>query len=323
MAKTNPDIKWIKIATNVFSDEKIMLIEQMPEADTMIVIWFKLLCMAGKENNLGVFIMGGRIPYTDEMLSTIFRRPLATVRLALSTFEAFGMVEIIADQYGNDVYTIPNWEKHQNADGMDKIREQTRQRVAKHREKQRLAIGCNDDPAGNVTVTLPVTQCNATEKEKEEDKEEEKKKKKKKTKKPLSAPYVADDALNTAINDFIDFRNKIKKPMTEKAIQLMISKLYKLSTNVEEQIEIINQSILNGWQTIYPLKQNTIKQHGRQEVVPDWMKNKNSFNNFQQNQYNFDELEAGLLANDRCGLDPDFLKKQQEAEERIKSICGG
>ena len=95
--KTLPDIKWIKIATNIFSDEKILLIEQMPEGDSIIVIWFKLLCMAGKENNCGVFVMGGKIAYTEEMLATIFRRPLPTVRLALSTFEAFGMIEIIED----------------------------------------------------------------------------------------------------------------------------------------------------------------------------------------------------------------------------------
>lgn len=163
---THPDIKWIKIATNIFSDEKILLIEQMPDADTLLVIWFKLLCMAGRENNCGVFMMG-KIVYTDEMLATIFRRPLSTIRLALATFEAFGMIEIIEDPAGNDVYTIPNWEKHQNTDGMEKIREQTRQRVAKHREKQRLALCCN------VTSNVTVTECNATEEEEEKEKEKE------------------------------------------------------------------------------------------------------------------------------------------------------
>ena len=162
MAK-HMDIKWIKIATNIFSDEKILLIEQMPDADTIIVIWFKLLCMAGKENNCGVFVMGNKIAYTDEMLATIFHRPLNTIRLALSTFEAFGMIEILADPSGNDVYTIPNWEKHQNIDGMEKIREQTRLRVAKHRENQKKALECN----------VTVTQGNATDKDKDKDKDKD------------------------------------------------------------------------------------------------------------------------------------------------------
>ena len=161
--KTHADIKWIKIATNIFSDEKILLIEQMPDADTILVIWFKLLCMAGKENNCGVFVMGNKIAYTDEMLSTIFRRPLPTIRLALSTFEAFGMIEIIENSSGMEVYTIPNWEKHQNIDGMEKIREQTRLRVAKHRENQKLALQCN----------VTVTKGNAIEEEEEEEEDKE------------------------------------------------------------------------------------------------------------------------------------------------------
>ena len=150
------EVKWIKIVTDVFDDEKTLMIETLPDADSIIVIWFKLLCLAGKQNNSGVFLMG-RMPYTDEMFATVFRRPLNTVRLALKTFEDFGMIEII-----NDTVTIPNWEKHQSIDKLDEIREQTRLRVAKHREKQK-SLSCN----------VTVTQRNATEEEKEEDKEKE------------------------------------------------------------------------------------------------------------------------------------------------------
>ena len=65
------DVKWIKITTDVFDDEKILLIESLPEADSIIVIWFKLLCLAGKQNNSGVFLMGDKIAYTDKMLATL------------------------------------------------------------------------------------------------------------------------------------------------------------------------------------------------------------------------------------------------------------
>lgn len=160
-------VSWIKIVTNIFDDEKILLIETLPDGDALIVIWFKLLCLAGKQNNNGVFMIADRVPYTDEMFATVFRRPINTVRMALKTFEQFRMIEII-----DDVVTIPNWEKHQNLDKLELAREATRKRVAKHREKQRqLAAGisnnCNvtgnvtddvtsnvtDDVTGNVTVT--------------------------------------------------------------------------------------------------------------------------------------------------------------------------
>ena len=42
-----------------FDDEKILLIESMPEADA-IVIWFKLLTLAGKINNGGVLMFNDK-----------------------------------------------------------------------------------------------------------------------------------------------------------------------------------------------------------------------------------------------------------------------
>lgn len=86
------NVKWIKIKVNIFDDEKILLIESLPDADSIIVIWFKLLCLAGKQNNHGVFMLNDSIPYTDEMLATIFRRKVTTVKMALETFERFGMI---------------------------------------------------------------------------------------------------------------------------------------------------------------------------------------------------------------------------------------
>lgn len=154
------DVKWIKITTDIFDDEKILLIESLPDAYAIITVWFKLLCLAGKQNNSGVFIMG-RIPYTDKMLATIFRMKESTVTMALQTFEQFGMVEVV-----DGVITIPNWNKHQSLDRMELAREQTRQRVAKHRAKQKQLAGCNAPCNANVT------QCNADRIE--GDKEEEK-----------------------------------------------------------------------------------------------------------------------------------------------------
>lgn len=148
------EVKWIKIVTNIFDDEKITLIESLPEADSIIVVWFKLLCLAGKQNNSGVFMLNDRIPYTDEMIATVFRRPLNTVRLALSTFERYGMIEIV-----NNTITIPNWEKHQSLDSLEKSREKTRERVQNYRERQKLLTQSED-------VTLQKRNVTQTEEDK-------------------------------------------------------------------------------------------------------------------------------------------------------------
>ena len=125
--------------------EKILMIESMPSADSIIVIWLKLLTFAGKQNNDGVFLMSNRIAYTDEMLACIFRRDVNLVRLALRTFEQFGMIEII-----EKVITIPNWNKHQTLDAYEKKKERDRLYQQERRAKQRLlASGSSDESSDN------------------------------------------------------------------------------------------------------------------------------------------------------------------------------
>ena len=134
------DVKWIKITTDIFDDEKILLIESMPSADSIIVIWFKLLTFAGKQNNDGVFLMSNRIAYTEEMLASIFRRDVNTVRLALTAFEQFGMVEIV-----DNVITIPNWNKHQTLDAYEKKKQRDRLYQAERRANQRALVAKSSD----------------------------------------------------------------------------------------------------------------------------------------------------------------------------------
>ena len=47
------EITWVKLTINMFDDEKIRLIEAMPEADAIIIIWVRLLTLAGKTNDDG------------------------------------------------------------------------------------------------------------------------------------------------------------------------------------------------------------------------------------------------------------------------------
>lgn len=130
-----PDVKWIKITTDIFDDEKILLIESLPDADVIIVIWFKLLCLAGKQNNRGVFVLNDSIPYTYEMLATIFRRKATTVKMALETFERFGMIACI-----DGAFTIPKWGKYQNLDQIESRQEYMRDYMRNYRQKQKELV---------------------------------------------------------------------------------------------------------------------------------------------------------------------------------------
>jgi predicted phage replisome organizer len=219
------EVRWIKIVTDIFDDEKILLIESLPEADSIIVIWFKLLCLAGKQNNSGVFSLNGVMPYTEDMFSIIFRRKPTTVSLALKTFERFGMIEII-----NDTITIPNWGKHQAIDQLEAKKQYMKTYMADYRQKQLCKTNSKTNSKANVSRTDKDIYKEDIEKIKDK------------------------TALEIAIDDFKEFRKKIKSPMTNRAVQLFQTELNKLTSDDDTKIAIINQSIVQGWKGIFPLK---------------------------------------------------------------------
>nr|DAM16450.1 MAG TPA: replisome organizer [Caudoviricetes sp.] len=157
------EVKWIKIATDIFDDEKILLIEDLPDAYAIITVWFKLLCLAGKKNNGGVFLMNDKIPYTDKMLATIFRMNESTVKLALNAFEQFKMIEIV-----EGIITIPNWNKHQTLDAYERKKERDRLYQEERRAKQRALIEKSSDKSSERTPDVAVLDI-----DKEEDKDKE------------------------------------------------------------------------------------------------------------------------------------------------------
>lgn len=160
------NVQWIKITTDVFDDEKILLIDSMPEADKILIIWFKLLCLAGKQNNKGVFMFNG-VPYTTKMLSTILRRDEDTIQNAIDIFEAYGMIH-----YEGNAIVITNWGKHQSLDKIEANNAYMREYMQKYRKKQKdVAMGkVNDKVNGKVNI-------NSTDIETNKDKEKIKKEK--------------------------------------------------------------------------------------------------------------------------------------------------
>lgn len=263
------EVKWIKITTDIFDDEKIRLIEAMPSADSIIVIWFKLLTLAGKQNNNGVFMMG-RIAYTDEMLATIFRRDINTVRMALSVFENFGMIAV-----SNEVYTIPNWEKHQSLDKLEQAQEQTRKRVARHREKQKQLAQGNGAAQCNVTVTLPVTQCNADRIEEDKDKDIDKKKSKENTTtlfERIAAEYALSETLYAKLSEWVKYKAERRESYKEQGMKSLLRQAKNNADKYGETAvcELIEECMANGWKGIIydRLKQG---KPTRKEIVPQWV----------------------------------------------------
>lgn len=73
-------------------------------------------------------------------------------------------------------------------------------------------------------------------------------------KKPEPVVYSDVPELDEAIHEFIKFRKGMKKPMSDRAVTLMMNKLETLSHDKYEQVQILNQSIMQGWTGVYELK---------------------------------------------------------------------
>ena len=158
------EAEWIKLYLKTFrTSRKISAIERMKNGDTMIVIWFKLLCLAGEINDGGAVYITSKKAYDPVSLADELKKPRAIVDAAIKTFEEHDM--LIRDDAG--FIQILNWEKYQNVEGLEKIRKQTRERVARCRANRSNA----DVTQCNATSNADVTQCNAIEEEGEEDKE--------------------------------------------------------------------------------------------------------------------------------------------------------
>lgn len=71
--------------------------------------------------------------------------------------------------------------------------------------------------------------------------------------------YSNNIELDEAIKDFIDVRKKMKKPMTDRAIELFIKRLQSFEKTEQGQIDIINTAIERGWMTVYPKKEEKPK----------------------------------------------------------------
>lgn len=267
------DVKWIKIATNMFDNRKIKLIEVMPEGDAIIAIWFKLLCLAGTTNDSGTVYFTKDIPYTEEMLASIFNRPLTTVRLAIATFKKFEMVEIV-----DDFIQISNWEKYQNLDGLDKIREQTRKRVALHRLKQK-ALQSNETKC-NVICNATITQCNALDKEEDKDKEVLKENIIKEKNQPFS-PKIPKE-----LQELFDFWNSkgivVHRTINEKMLKVL-KKALDLYGQAQIKQAIENYSIVLSDSTYYFKTRWTIGDFVTQSnALPDFLTEGIKWINYQE-----------------------------------------
>ena len=283
-------VKWIKIATDIFDDEKILLIEALPDAYAIITVWFKLLCLAGKKNNGGVFLMNDKIHYTDKMLATIFRMNESTVKLALNAFEQFKMIEIV-----EGIITIPNWNKHQTLDAYERKKERDRLYQEERRAKQRALIEKSSDKSSERTSDVAVSDI-----DKEEDKEKD------------NNIYVPYKEIITYLNEKTGKKLRWDVKSNQKEIKARFNEGYTLDdfktvidkkyhewgrkpTKEELQRGVNDMRIYLRPKTLFGSNFDVYLNQEQTEKMPAKPPVSRNLNNFERRGYDMDSLEEQLL----------------------------
>lgn len=242
------EVKWVKITTDMFDNRKIKHLRRLPDGNNIVLIWVMLLTMAGRCNAGGMVFLTENIAYTPKMLADELDFEENTVLLALKSLEQFGMIYL-----DENCFRIANWEEYQNIEGLEKIRQQTRKRVAAHRERQKRL-------AGNVTGNVTVTQGNATEEDKEEEREleEDKKKRERKTAprettlalfKRLLPDYLLPPALQEKMAEWIAYKTERKEAYKETGMKSLLRKVENnaLTYGSDAVCNLIDDCMANNW----------------------------------------------------------------------------
>lgn len=159
------EVEWIKVSTSMFeTSRKIKSIELMKDGDRILVIWFKLLLLAGNVNDGGAIYITEDKPYDLESLAGELRRPEALVKKALEVFEGYGMIE-----RENGIIYLASWEKYQNAEQLELMREYNRIAQRKSREKRKKEKQQKD---GNCQMNVIDSQENVIDGQDIEEEEE-------------------------------------------------------------------------------------------------------------------------------------------------------
>ena len=166
------DVGWVRLSTRMFENRKIKHLLSQPKGADLTLLWVRLLCLAGTINDNGRVYVTSKVTYTPQTLAVDTGVALAVVKKAWELFQDLEMIEITKEGY----IEILGWEKHQNIEGLNKIREQTKERVQRYRDKKKSVTSnaSNSDVTQNVTLQSNASNSDVTQQRREEKKRKDK-----------------------------------------------------------------------------------------------------------------------------------------------------
>jgi len=318
------DVKWIRITTDMFDNRKIKHLRRLPDGNNVVLIWVMLLTMAGRCNAGGMIFLTENIPYTPKMLADELDFEENTVKLALQALEQLDMV--VTD---NGFFTVSGWEEHQNAEGLDKIREQNRIRKQRQREREKMLLPVTDSDMSRDS-SRDVTQQNKNKKEdieKELDikntisaSDEPEPPAPKKTKSDKTVKHKHGDFQHVLLteNEFAKLANDFGVELRDKAIKFLDEYIEEKGYKSKSHNLAIRRWVIDAVK-----EQEQKKGKGRKEPVPSWMNKKSGaerYLDYGQRQYSseqYEDLEAKLSGVKTAGNDPELAARAEALKKQF------
>lgn len=269
---------FLKLPEDFFQSLKIKKLRRIAGGDTYTIIYLKMQLLSLK--NGGYLTYEGVEDDLADELALMLDESSEDIKMTLAFLTANGLIEQSTEN--PDSFLLPEAaasfiREGSSASRMRKLRERQKKELPEPEE----ASHC-DEPVTDMrhtSVTVPEHRYGELEKELELEKEKEKKKKgapagasssrldKKETEaRKVIAEYTENVDLQEALGQFLTMRKDIKKPMSGKSMKMLTTKLDNLASSDAEKIAMLEESVINGWQSVWPLKNQPAQP---KKAVPD------------------------------------------------------
>ena len=258
----NKKYYWLKLKENFFDDDAISWLEEQKNGKEYALFYLKLCLKSLKNDGALIRKVGDMIiPYDVHGLAAITKTDVDTTIVALELLQKIGLISITE----NKAFYMTQLESMVGSETDE----------AQRKRKYRLKVGqCPIDvPKMSRTnvrqsieyrdKSIDIEKDIETEKtigESDDSLDDSKQQKKNKGKEPFEQLKEKKE-LYTSLKGFAEMRKKIKKPLTNRAEELLLHRLDEMADDEAGKIAILNQSIMNCWQGVFPIKEE--KRHDR------------------------------------------------------------
>lgn len=252
----NKKYYYLKLKENFFESDTMILLEAQKDGYLYSNILLKLYLRSLK--NEGRLAFNELIPYNPEMLATLTRHQVGTVKEALALFEQLGLIEIL----DNGAIYMADIQNFIGKSSSEADRQRSYQRRIAEEKQSLLPSGedsCKKSNKKSNRKSTPEIELEIEIEKRDRDRDRAQRKKTPNGAEMIISSYSDNPLLIDAIKAFIEQRKANKSAMTDRALEMLLHKLDILSCKDSEKIEILNEATMNGWKSVYPLKKKQEK----------------------------------------------------------------